>query len=91
MPFINLLRHLYYFKKIDKKITAGQVKLLQRQRLNHLLKHVMTNSGFYQRYYGEHGITMDKIEDIELKDIPPIDKKVAMENFDELVCEPVLK
>jgi len=91
MPFLNLSRHLYYFKKMDKKITAEQVKLLQRQRLSHLLKHVMTNSGFYQRYYGEHGITMDKIEDIELKDIPPIDKKVAMENFDDLVCDPVLK
>ncbi|HUU29201.1 MAG TPA: hypothetical protein VM123_15455 [archaeon] len=90
MPLLNLLRHIYNFKKM-RDLDVHQVRLLQRRRLNSLLRHVMTNSRFYRRYYSEHGITIDRVEDIELKDIPLIDKKIMMENFDDLVCDPALK
>jgi len=90
MSIFNLLRKINSVKKAEK-LSAEQIRLLQQKRLQKLLRHVLAKSRFYQRYYQEHGITTDKVDEIGLQDLPPIDKKIMMEHFDDLVCDPLIR
>ncbi len=72
-------------------LNSSQIQHLQTIRFKRLLKHVLKNSKFYRRHYHAHGITLDNIGDISLHDLPPIDKQVMMDHYDDFVCEPFLK
>ena len=63
---------------------------LQKVRLRRLLEHVVTHSRFYRDYYGSQGITADKLDGVELRHLPPINKHMAMEHFDAMVCSPAI-
>ncbi len=63
---------------------------LQKVRLRRLLEHVLTHSRFYRDYYGSQGITAGKLDGIELRHLPPINKQIAMEHFDAMVCSPAI-
>lgn len=90
MPTLNLLRQMHGLKK-SERLDAHQVGRLQKKRFKNLLKHVLENSKFYRDYYREHGITTDRADEVTLQDLPPIDKSIMMEHYDELVCDPALK
>lgn len=75
----------------NQKLNYDEIKILQEKKLKKLLRYVLTHSKFYKEYYGERGITIDKIDEISLEDLPIIDKKIVMENFDDLVCDKNLK
>jgi phenylacetate-coenzyme A ligase PaaK-like adenylate-forming protein len=75
---------------IAERLDAGQVASLRQKRLRRLLAHVLTRSRFYAEFYRSHGITLDKLPDVQLTDLPPIDKQIVMANFDELVCDPTI-
>ena len=72
-------------------LSLVQIQLLQNIRFKRLLKHVLKNSQFYQQHYRPHGITLDNIGDISLQDLPPIDKQMMMDHYDDFVCDPFLK
>jgi len=90
MPIFNLLKQMHHLKKTEQ-LDAHQVRLLQEKRFKDLLKHVLERSKFYRRYYQDHGITIDKVNEVTLQDLPTINKKIMMEHYDDFVCDPVLK
>ncbi|OHB85919.1 MAG: hypothetical protein A2Z38_00485, partial [Planctomycetes bacterium RBG_19FT_COMBO_48_8] len=63
----------------------------QQRRFRKLLRHVLQKSSFYKKYYQEHGITERDVDGVKPEDLPVIDKQIVMENYDDLVCDPVLK
>lgn len=90
MPILGFAKAFYTVKKAEKA-DAEKIKVLRKKRLKPLLYHVLNKSEFYKRYYKEHGITIDRVDKVTLKDLPPIDKGLMMKNFDEFVCDPALK
>jgi len=90
MPIFNLVRTMHHLKN-SEQLDAQQIRLLQEKRFKDLLKHVLEKSKFYKRYYQEHGITIDKADEVTLQDLPTINKKIMMEHYDDFVCDPVLK
>ncbi|MGB4440233.1 MAG: hypothetical protein WBJ13_13655, partial [Sedimentibacter sp.] len=55
------------------------------------LKNVIQRSEFYRNYYREHGVNLEKTDQIALEDLPIIDKNIMMEHFDQFVCDKNLK
>jgi len=90
MSVLNLLHAVISAKKAES-LTPQQIQDLQLKRFRKLLKHVFQKSRFYQRYYQEHGITQRDVDRVKPEDLPVIDKEIMMENYDDLVCDPVLK
>ena len=66
-----------------------QLKTFQHQRLKQLVDYAIENSPFYRKLYRSYGV--DSFSGITLQDLPIINKKVMMENFDEIVTDPNLK
>jgi phenylacetate-CoA ligase len=90
MSIFNLLKKIQQVKNAEQ-LDAQQIRLLQEKRFKNLLKHVLKKSKFYKEYYEQHGITIDKADEITLGDLPPINKKIMMEHYDDFVCDPALK
>ncbi len=90
MSILNLLSKINLVKRTENLTSAG-IEQINRLKLKSLLKHVLTNSPFYKKYYGQHGITINNYYKASLKDLPAIDKKLMMENFDDFVCDTALK
>jgi phenylacetate-CoA ligase len=90
MSIMNLLYAVLITKKAES-LTPQQIRNLQQKRYRKLLRHVFRKSRFYKRYYQEHGITQRDIEKVVPEDLPVINKKMMMDNYDELVCDPALK
>ncbi len=63
----------------------------KRRRFLKLLKHVMEHSPFYRRHYAAHGIHPRHVDFLSLQDLPPVDKQLLRENFDDAVCDKRLK
>jgi phenylacetate-CoA ligase len=61
------------------------VLALQRERLRRLVRYAYRRSSFYRSYYAASGITERDIEHIDIGQLPPIDKKLFVENFDGIV------
>ena len=77
MPIFNLLKQMHHLKKTEQ-LDARQIRILQDKRFKDLLKHVLEKSKFYQSYYQEHGIKIDKVDEITLQDLPTINKQIKM-------------
>lgn len=90
MYIFHLLRKIYTVKKAEQ-LNAQQITTLQENRFKKLLRHTLEKSTFYRRYYQEQGISIDKVDQITLKDLPPINKELMMKNYDEFVCDSALK
>ncbi len=71
-------------------LDAARIEAMQRKRLRRLLAHVLSHSRFYAEYYRDHGITLDRLPEVQLTDLPPINKDLVMANFDALVCDPAV-
>jgi len=59
----------------------------QQERFKDILAHVLTHSPFYKTLYAQHGIGLKDIGDLQIQDLPVIDKAMMMENYDEFVCD----
>lgn len=88
--YLNLLINMREIKK-HLHMNKEEIEQLQQIRFKKLLKHVLENSVFYKKYYGENGININNYEKVKIEDLPIIDKLVVMENFDELVCDDAIK
>jgi phenylacetate-CoA ligase len=87
---INVALKMFAIKKAER-LSAVQLQNLQAKRFKKLLRHVLTYSRFYQWYYKKHGIGIENIEYISVKDLPPISKELMMDHYDDLVCDRFLK
>jgi phenylacetate-coenzyme A ligase PaaK-like adenylate-forming protein len=72
---------------IHDRWTRQKLVKFQNQQLSFLVRYAIRNSPFYQELYRD--IRID--QQIVLKDLPIIEKKTMMENFDRFVTDPRLK
>jgi len=77
---------IHQLKKAET-MSLEQLKNLQNKRFMKIFKHAVKHSKFYRNYYQEHGINLKDPAKIAIEDLPIIDKKLMMENFDQLVCD----
>lgn len=90
MSVVNLLTKINLVKKAEN-LAPADIEQLNNNRFKRLLKHVLANSPFYKKYYGQHGITITNCEKARLLDLPTIDKNLMMENYDDFICDTALK
>lgn len=90
LSLINIMLKIHQMKK-SEAMNLEQLKSLQHKRFVKLLKHVVKRSEFYRNYYQKYGVNIEKIDQIAIEDLPIIDKKIMMENFDQLVCDNSIK
>ncbi|HUK40862.1 MAG TPA: amino acid adenylation domain-containing protein [Candidatus Acidoferrales bacterium] len=62
----------------------------QRESFVALLRHVWQKSRFYRDLYSEAGIGERDLDILRPEDLPIIDKKLLMDNFDQAVTDPRL-
>jgi phenylacetate-coenzyme A ligase PaaK-like adenylate-forming protein len=67
--------------------TREQIELLQRRRLDRLLRHAVDASPFYRDLYGGKRPP----DGARLDDLPVVTKTMLMENFDRVVTDPRLR
>jgi amino acid adenylation domain-containing protein len=63
----------------------------QRQAFHKLLRHAWLNSPFYRDLYSSTGIKYSALGEVTPSDLPLIDKKVLMDNFDRAVTDTRLR
>jgi len=90
MSILRVLSKVYQTVR-GESLTQEQLREVQRIRLRKLLHHTLSRSRFYSHLYAESGITQDNIDEIELEDLPVVDKGLLMGNFDDVVCSEELK
>ncbi len=67
--------------KDSEKMSAEKKQKLREERLNEIVKHARENSPYYKKLY------QDVPEDFKLSDLPPVDKRTLMENWNDWVCD----
>lgn len=90
MNYAKVLMDLYQMKRNEKK-SADQMKNIQERKLRKLLFYAWEYSDFYCRTFKAAGITREQLSVLPLSAFPNINKKILMENFDELVTVPDVK
>lgn len=90
LSMINILLKMRQVKKSESQ-SLDQLENQQHNRFIDLLKHVIKNSEFYRNYYTEHGVNLEKLDQVAPEDLPIIDKEIMMKNFDQFVCDKSLK
>jgi amino acid adenylation domain-containing protein len=63
----------------------------QRQAFHKLLRHAWLNSPFYRDLYSSTGIKYRALGEVTSSDLPLIDKKMLMDNFDRAVTDTRLR
>jgi phenylacetate-CoA ligase len=87
---INVAMKIVALKKAEY-LSPGQLENLQIKRFKNLLRHTLKYSRFYQKYYKKHGINLENIEKISIRDLPTVSKEMMMHHYDDLVCDQFLK
>ena len=90
MKYLKLLWKLYRLKKNTGK-TPAQIRKLQEKKLRKILSYAYEHSEYYRRSFEQAGIGRENIADTPLSAFPVIDKKLLLQNFDELVTVSDLK
>ena len=77
---------------VDDEIAQRRAAVLRSQRdsFTALLRHVWQKSRFYRDLYSEAGIGEHDLDTLQPEDLPIIDKKLLMDNFDQVVTDPRL-
>lgn len=90
MNSFKVLMDLYRLKK-NTKLSAGQMKKLQDQRLRKMLHYAWEHSAYYRKTFEQAGITEKDLDSLPLSSFPTIEKKPFLENYDEIVTPKDLK
>lgn len=67
--------------------TPKEVQEYQRAQLKRIVRHAVAHSPYYGRLCKD----VDVANDFQLEDLPIVDKRLMMDNFDEWVTDPRLK
>ncbi len=84
MNEIRMLMALYRLKQNEKK-SVKQMKAIQEKKLRKLLCYAWEHSDYYHRTFTDAGITENQLFTLPLSAFPTINKKILMDNFDELI------
>ena len=90
MKYLKLLWKLYRLKKNIRK-TPARIRKLQEKKLRKMLAYAYEHSDYYRKSFEQAGIGRENIADTPLSAFPVIDKKLLLQNFDELVTVSELK
>jgi phenylacetate-CoA ligase len=90
MSLLSLASKVLQVRK-DEKLSEEGINKLQQKRLKEVVRHAINNSKFYRDFYGDHGVNLAKIDEIQLSDLPIINKQIMMDNYDDFVTDPRLK
>ena len=85
MKYGTLLWNLFRLRLNTRK-SKEQVKKLQQKKLRGIIRYAFEHSQYYHKIYSEAGVTKDNIESFPLEKFPPVDKKILMEHYEEIVC-----
>ncbi|MGP8313083.1 phenylacetate--CoA ligase family protein [Enterocloster aldenensis] len=90
---MNLYRLFLEFYKTKKQVSLSrtEMKKLQSEKLQSILRYAYENSPYYRRSFEEAGITAENIGDSPLSSFPTIDKQTLLHRFDEIVTVSDLK
>ena len=86
MNYINLLLHLYQFKR-NAMMTRKNMVALQQRKLRKILKYAYHHSEYYHKSFTKAGITSKNIDTISLSKFPTINKTTFIQNFDSIVTQ----
>lgn len=86
MGIINLISGLIESNKNLKK-TREEILEIREKKFRKMLKFAYNNSKFYHELYKSNGITENDLDTIGIEKIPIIDKKILMDNFDDVVTK----
>ena len=86
---MGIFRIIYYNLKLNKNLQKSreEMKNLQNKKLQKLLFYAYDNSTFYKNLYKENGIKRKDLNDIKLEELPVVNKKIIMENFDKIITK----
>lgn len=90
MGSLNILWQARGLKQAQRS-SPLETERLRSRRFRQILRHALISSRFYRGYYGRHGIDLDNADSVPLQEIPTIDKRLMMDNFDDFVCDSELK
>lgn len=71
--------------KLNEKRSRESILRLREKKFRRILRFAYNKSKFYNKLYKSKGITKDKIERISIEELPVIDKKTVMDNFDDIL------
>ena len=80
MKSIGILNAIRLCRKYDR-MSPGERDALREERLRELVSHTRANSPYFRRLY------RDVPENFRLSDLPPVDKKTLMANWNDWVCD----
>ncbi len=83
MRSLDLLLEAWKLGQNSRK-SRREILEMREKMFRDLLRHAYNHSRFYRDYYQSHGIRADDLEDIPIHELPPIDKGIFIENFDDL-------
>jgi len=71
--------------KLHEKYSREHILKLQEKKFRKMLKYSYKNSEFYRNYYSSKGIKESDLDTIDIENIPPVDKALIMDHFNELL------
>ena len=86
MNYFRLLWNLYQQKQNTKK-SRQRTELLQKRKLEKMLRYAYENSPYYRETFEAAGINAETIAGIPLNRFPTLNKEQLMEHFDDLVTD----
>ncbi|MDS0527898.1 phenylacetate--CoA ligase family protein [Clostridium sp. SHJSY1] len=84
--FFNLQEGKSNFKK-----SRDEILDIREKKFREILKYAYSKSNFYNKLYSSYGISEENIKNISITQLPSIDKKILIDNFDDLVTVPDIK
>lgn len=87
MFYINLLKEILVNKK-NLRLSRSKIQNLQKDKFRKLVKFAYANSKYYREIIDKNNINIDECTP---EYFPILDKKILMENFDDIVTNPQIR
>ncbi len=84
MGIVNILIKKFIYDR-HLKFSKEKLKKLQDKKLKKILKYAFKNSVFYNRLFKKNGIEYKDLDNIKLKNLPIVNKKMIMDNFNDVL------
>lgn len=89
-PYFTFFKHLVDCNKVNT-MSRANLEALQLDRLRTIVNFAINNSNFYADLYKKAGITAENVQKITVNDLPITNKKMLMDNFDDVITDKRLK
>jgi len=89
-PYLTFFRSFLDCAKVNK-MKRPELMALQLARLRTMVAFAIDHCPFYAELYKKAGITKENVNSIHIGDLPVVNKKILMDNFDRVVTDKRLK